>query len=965
MRIRALFIPSLAMSAILASGQMGVALAQSSGQADSLRRNEAAAAYNEGMVAFHAGRWAEAATKIERSISLIVDPNEQQMLGPAWFTLGAAYFNQPNYPRAIEVFKSYLEKFPAGERVMDVRLAMANAFVLNKNYDEALKLWEQLERIPAHRDRAIAAQIVIFKAQDKREHMVRMMEKLGGGELKTPLQARGAMQLATYYAELDRPDDALRVVNKVLAKPEIIDSLVPVNSTAIRLADALAEKQRYPEAIQTYRWVKPRSVVIRYSQERIALFERRIAANLANARGNPQAVAAANLQNNEIKSMIADQQAMLDEFEKLPDYAPALLFRQARCWYEWGRKWEAVVCYDRMLQLYPKAEEAEQAMYGIVLCYADLNQVKLTQEACERYLKEFPNGANAGTVGYLSGAVCLQAGDPKGAETFFGIMVEKQPDNPFREDMLMLIGHAKFMQGLWDDARKEYERYLAKYSAGRNKEEVTYRLACIDVFTGRYEEALKKLDAYLLAYPKGEYVPDAYYRIAVCYYAAEQYEEVAAKCEAWSARFPKDPMAGEVLSLLGDALAAQNKHEEAALAYERGYKAATTDEVLVYSLFEASKQMQKTGQWQRMASMFQEFVREQPEHQAAVAGMYWIGRAKAKLGEAEEAKVFLVEQAKKYIAEPKREAVENLLAQIAQLCLKRVDAKPLPQPDGDAAAAADRQLAAAVAAPEPPPWDPFAEYDRLTASLVDPAKPLTQARVMYGKGELYELKRQPQERRAIYAEIAGKFPAEQLSPILLGKVGDYLLETGQVEKAEAMYERLRTDFLKSEYLDFAYTGLGEIALQRKDYPLALERFDTALEKIGATFKIKEATIGKARALLELGRYDESRKLFEQVASIKEWRGEATALAVFSLGDIEARQGRYAEAIAHYRRVFVAYQKHLSWVARSYVKAAESFDQMGKRYDAIENLREMLRNEKLSALPEADQARQLLAKWGQA
>jgi hypothetical protein len=50
------------------------------------------------------------------------------------------------------------------------------------------------------------------------------------------------------------------------------------------------------------------------------------------------------------------------------------------------------------------------------------------------------------------------------------------------------------------------------------------------------------------------------------------------------------------------------------------------------------------------------------------------------------------------------------------------------------------------------------------------------------------------------------------------------------------------------------------------------------------------------------------------------------------------------------------------VARSYIRAAESFDKMNKRSDGIQNLQEMLRNEKLQALPEAEQARQLLQKW---
>jgi len=73
--------------------------------------------------------------------------------------------------------------------------------------------------------------------------------------------------------------------------------------------------------------------------------------------------------------------------------------------------------------------------------------------------------------------------------------------------------------------------------------------------------------------------------------------------------------------------------------------------------------------------------------------------------------------------------------------------------------------------------------------------------------------------------------------------------------------------------------------------------------------------------------------------------------------------RYNEAIAYYRRVFVAYQKYLPWVARSYLKAAETFEKMGKRQDAIDNLRDMLRNERLQPLPEFQQAQRQLRDWG--
>jgi outer membrane protein assembly factor BamD (BamD/ComL family) len=87
--------------------------AQTSAQADSQRRAEAAQAYNEGIQAFNAGKWAEAAEKVAKSISLITDPNEQQMLSAAYFTLGAAYFNVPNYPRRLRHLKPICRSIPA------------------------------------------------------------------------------------------------------------------------------------------------------------------------------------------------------------------------------------------------------------------------------------------------------------------------------------------------------------------------------------------------------------------------------------------------------------------------------------------------------------------------------------------------------------------------------------------------------------------------------------------------------------------------------------------------------------------------------------------------------------------------------------------------------------------------------------------------------------------------------------
>ncbi len=266
---------------------------------------------------------------------------------------------------------------------------------------------------------------------------------------------------------------------------------------------------------------------------------------------------------------------------------------------------------------------------------------------------------------------------------------------------------------------------------------------------------------------------------------------------------------------------------------------------------------------------------------------------------------------------------------------------------------------------EAPPYDAYAELDRQLAPLAEIANRTGQARLMYARAELASLKRDQDERERLFLDLSAQFKPEELSSVLLALVGDYLLAKSSElnrDRAGEFFRYLKENYLNSDYLDFAYVGLGELAFEKGDYKAALELFTEALEKVGATLKLKEATIGKAKTLLALEQYEEAKKTFEQIASIREWRGDATAMAIYSLGEIERRQGHLPEAIAHYRRVFVAYQKYRIWVARAYLRCAESFEQMGKRKDAIDNVREMLRNENLVNYPETREARKLLETW---
>lgn len=917
---------------------------------------ELAAMHNAAMQAFNAGNYAEAAAGLEKVIALITDPVERAKIAPLFYTLGAAYFNGKNYAKAAQTFETYIAQYPRAERVGEARLAIARSTFMAKDFENAARRFAELESIPALRDQALSAQAECYRQLKRPDEQIRVLEKVIAPEIKTGPQAGAGVTLAELYLEKNLTDKVLPLVNVLHAKVALVDNVVALNSITVKLGDELAQKKAYTPALAAYRIVRTRDQVIAFQTARIAGMEKRMQENLDRARGSQQAYMAATQANEEIKHQLDQAKQLFEAFGKLPDYMPGVVFRMAKVFYDWDKKWEAITVFDRFVADYAQAKEAESAMYSMIVCYADLMRIERTQKLCDEYLKKFPKGANAGTVGYLLGAMSLQANDPKKAVTFFGTMLEKQPDSQFREQMRFLLGNAHFMQGEFAEARKHYKRYLRDHPKGGFLEEAVYRDALTLIFEGKYEEALAAFNAYLAQYKGGAFAADAGYRVMVCKYAGSLYDEVIADAKAWEKQFTKHEIAGEVFSLLGDALAAESKTEEAADAYTRAYKSATTDEVLNYAMFEASKQLQKLGKWPEVARMFEEFVKEKPDHPTVVAAMFWIGKAKAREGKTEEAKTFLVEQLRRYINEPKREAVEQLLQQLAQLCSKRPRPPAPPEPPASVAVTPG-------ATPAPlPPYDAVAELKEQLEPLDLEVNTTGKARLLYAEAELLKLIKRGADAERIYAEIAGRFQAENLSPVLLATVGDYLLFTGDTAKAAKYFDDLREDYPKSDYLDYAFTGLGEIAMEEKDYKTALEHFTKAADEI-AGMKIKESTMGKARALLEFERYAEAKKLFEQVAGIREWRGESTAAAVFYLGEGEMRQGRWAEAVAHYQRVFVAYQKFLPWAAKAYVRAAESFDKLGKRKEAVAHLQEMLRNEKLRAFPETKQAEKMIGEWG--
>lgn len=939
-----------------------VALAQAPAPAPAPAEAEPAAApegieavLKEAMDAFNGGKFPEAIEGLNRVLAE-ADPNSPQ-LEAVTYTLGAAYFNGKQYPEAIATFQKFLEKYPKSERTNEVIFALGQAQVMAGDNAGAQTTFRRLEGVPALRDQVLLFAANAAKNAGNADESVALLEQLVNTGIRNAIVARAAVQLANTYVEKGETTKASELLDKIQLNSRYVENIVGLDTLTLKLGDKLLEKKDYDLALNAFRRVRQKEEIIAAQQERITGMEAAVEKLLEETRQKPDSAMRNLAQINQIRADIEASKKQLAEFEKLPPIIGAIYLRMARCFYELQRRWEALVVYETLLDRLPEGKEREAALYGSIVAWADVNQGQAALDACEAYLKEFPDGPNVNFVKFLRGSIAMQTEKVQQGEGWLADLLNANPPADLAEQVRLLLANAKFGQGDFPKAIEEYRTFLKSFPQSSQAEEAEYRIALAYLFNGEFEEAIKALNDYLKKFPEGNFRADAKYRLAVCNYAAQQYQEVIDACEAWKKEFPDDDQIGEVLNLEGDAYAGLNENEKAIAAYQAAAKNAATDEVLNYGLFEAAKLMQRLGQWEQISTMFETFVKEKPEHPTTVAALFWIGKSKAREGKSDEAKRFLADTAKRYVDNPSREPVEQMLTQLAQLTARR---RPAPVPTPTPAPGEGGEPAAT---PEPTPAptpaiDPAVELETLLA--VEGEKSATaQARVIFAQAELARLRKQPEERARLIQRLADEFKPEDLSPQLLGLVGDHLLAAGDYARATKVYEYLREFYPKSNYIDFAYAGLGEIAYREGNYPRALELFNEGIEKIVPMMKEKEITLGRAKSLLALGRGDEAKPLFEMVASTRQWRGEATAQSVFSLGEIERQKQKWAEANAFYQRVFVTYRKFTPWVVKSYLASADAFVKLGKNQEAINTLAEMLRDEKLAALPEAETARKRL------
>jgi len=916
-------------------------------------------AYEEGFGLMQDGKLKEALEKVDFIKSKMNKP-----FPPVIFMEGACWFNLGDFAKSAAAFENYLKVYPSEKDVNAVKMGLGRAYLKLGKDDDGIKMLLEVAGVPELKGEAGLLLAEHYKKAGNTEGALKILTSIIGDGVRTPEQIQAALMAADLYVVSGDTEKAASLLESVKGGGGTSgENVIQLNNIGLKLGDKMLEEKRFREALGAYQAVRRKSEVARLQKERIA----RLQTAIKTAKGGKE----------DLEAKLAGDKTMLDELEKRTDYDASLFYRLGRCYFEMQRPWEAILAFDEIVKTFKDFPQRDKAMYGMIMANASLKRIARAQEECEKFIRDFPDSSEVGTISELFGMLSFQSGDlQKAADNF-----EKAKGFPKadKEHLMYLRGNVLFEMQRFQDAVTEFSILKKDFPNSTYLDDADYRVALAYFYQNDYKSTMKALESYIKTRPKGQYVVDAKYRLSFIKFQGGKVDEAMQELIGLINESPNDPNIAQVYILLADGFSrkattdAEHSEEDTKKAlegYMNGVKKAKTEDVLRYAMEQATELLQSMNRWAELAEMWQTYLKTHDKDPTVrLKAIYWIVRALIRDNKVDEARKLLGDNIRPFISNPANDQVEGLIQQLCGLLAPKkrraprraaAPAAPVAEAAKAGAAAAEPPKEAAPAAAPPPSFD---ELEKQLATMItpDPMTAVANIRVMFARAWLAKLMREPEKSEKIFSIMIEVAKADDLSPLLLSIVGDNARKKGVLDKAEACYERLRTIFPDSEYADGAPVGLGEIHFSKGEYDQALKFFEEATsEKYQGSGRLLDATLGKAKTLLKLGKVEAAAKEYDQIARLKEWRsGHAEAL--FGLGQCKEAQKDYNGAIAFYQRVFIAHQKDKDWMARAYLQSARCFLLLNKRVEATKTLDEMLKRTDVKDQPEFKDAQQERAK----
>lgn len=732
------------------------------------------------------------------------------------------------------------------------------------------------------------------------------------------------MQLLA-LTQSEQLDEALALVRAEYPRQMEITQIVAFQTLALQLGSRFLEQERFHDAIACLQRIWPREKLLTHQRERLAELQARRALLAQDPRRQSALF--------QIDGLIQKVEREIVNFESIEEFDASLRLRLALAFQGLERYREAALIMEDMLRHMKPGPVLESASRAVIQCWSQLERHPKAVAAAENYLVVFgddPKNPHLPQVLFMQAEGLMKQQLNAEAAAIFERIATTFPGDPLKTRAMFMLGFCHLLTEDNESAIAAFEALLRDHPGDVMEQDAFYWKGMAFSFLQEYEPARSQMEEYLARYAKSglAYESEAVFRIAYATFCLADYETAIPQFQAYLAKYGDGaPDADETRLLLGDALLGVGRADDGIAAYQS--ICPESRHFFEEGYFKTGAAFRLLEEAPRMRDHYLAFLETYPASQRMPEAVYWIGWSHVHEGQPGLAKQVYWETIRRHGNDSTLFAMEDLL-----LALPKVYRR-----DGAAGVKDLRQ-----------------ELEQLHLDAKEKNQTTLALRALWAEARLL----QPQEEvlaRGLLIRAAALVDPQIHNPQIVADIANAALAGDNLLLAEKYFEELRRWNPVSYHKASAYKGLGLVAAKRGKHEDALAFFDRYLRAMPGSLDIPGVILEKARILAAQGRHEPARSSLEELLGQKTANSQQKAEALMLLGDLFSKTADHQKAVAYYERLYVAYGKHRSLVARAYYQRGLSLEALNEPGKAFEVYRELQERRDLEEFPEHRLARQ--------
>ena len=378
---------------------------------------------------------------------------------------------KPAFQAAVQEFDNFIQKYPESPELESANYGKARALYANDRYEEAAAtLRASLQKFP--------------QSPSATDTQFMLALVLG-------TQANASMQKATAKdpTAIAAFDESVKILNGLLARRT---DIAVANDAQFQLGEILLSRgnfeqgdtraQFYGQALEAFRGVQSKEVVVKAQQDRIALIRQRQTEVL---RSGDVAM------SKRIQRFAEKEQEKTAGIEQRADQTLSAKIKNVQIFISL-ENFDAARVLLRYLE--PQIEDPgqkKQIAYYLAVTYAAQNLAEKAVELYDKFMATYPSDPIAENLPLLVGAAYLSRNDSESALKYFKQQAELYPNSPLAADAVMRQALALIPLNRFDEALG----VLGKFLQGKHSKEqgaaAQLGVATIYQRTRKIPEALK------------------------------------------------------------------------------------------------------------------------------------------------------------------------------------------------------------------------------------------------------------------------------------------------------------------------------------------------------------------------------------------------------------------------------------------------------------------------------------------